>query len=61
MVDKRGPRLIPPKNESQGNIRSSPKTYSLKEVLIKYFINLISLSTFLAIFYHKQTYKGGHF
>ena len=45
---------IPPKNDSPGNIRSSPKTCSLKEVLRKYFINLINLSKFSAILYHKR-------
>ena len=31
------------------------------EVLGKSFLNLINLSKFLAILYHKQTYGGGHF
>ena len=63
MVDKEGALQIsiPPKNDFPGNIRTSPKTCSLKEVLRKYSINLINLSKFLAILYRKQTYKGFHF
>ena len=48
---------IPPKNDSRRNIRSSPKIYFVKELLGKYFINLIYLSKLLVILYHKQTYK----
>ena len=49
------------KNNSRWNIRSSPKTCFVKEVLWKHFINLINLLKFLAMLHHKQTYKGGHF
>ena len=52
---------IRPKNDFLGNIRSSPKTCSLKEVLRKYSVHFINLSKLLAILYHKQTYKGSHF
>ena len=48
---------ILPKSDSQWNMRSSPITYFVKEVLGKLFINLINLSKFLAILYHKQTFK----
>ena len=43
------------------NIRSSSKNCLVNKALGKHFLNLIDLSKFLAILYHKQTYKGGHF
>ena len=52
---------ISPKNDFPGNIISSSKTCSLKEVLRKYSINFINLSKFLAILYHKPTYNRSHF
>ena len=54
-------RSIPPKNDFQENIKNTPKTCSVKELFEKYVKSLINLSNILAILYHKQTYKGGHF
>ena len=59
IVERRGlkvPSLL--KMTSQ---EMSEAAHSLKEVLRKGFINLIYLSKFLVISYHKQTYKGGRF
>ena len=52
-----GPKLNLPKNDFRSNIRSSPKTCFVKEVLEKHFISLINLSKFLAILYHNKPMK----
>ena len=62
MVDRRGSKAPSlPKMNPQEMSEAAPRPVLLKEVVRKYFINLIYLSTFLAILSHKQTYKGGHF
>ena len=48
-------------NDFPGNIRNTPKTCSVKEVLGKYLTNFINLLKFLAILYPKKTYKGCHY
>ena len=62
MVGRRGskvPSLL--KMNPQEISEAAPRPVFLKEVVRKYFINLIYLSKCLAILSHKQTYKGGHF
>ena len=62
MVDRRGskaPSLL--KMSPQEILEAAPRPALLKEVVRRYFINLIYLSTFLEILSHKQTYKGGYF
>ena len=48
---------ISPKNDSQWNIRSSAKICFMKELLGKYFINLIYISNFQAILNHLEINK----
>ena len=62
MIDRRGskaPSLL--KMTPDEISEADPRPVLLKEVLRKFTINLIYVSRFLAILYHKQTDKRGHF
>ena len=62
MIDRRGSKALSFLKMTLDEIsEAEPRPVLLKEVLRKYSINLIYVSKFLAILYHKQTYKRGHF